>query len=530
MSIIEPFTPEGIDPNSSYLATCINRVNTNYKTATINNFLYINVRDYGAVGDNIADDTSAINAAIAALSSDVSSVLYFPRGTYKISSKIEIINKNNLLIISNGASIRHTTGTDTLWINTCTNVKIVGLLYIYTETTGITSQALVLRGNTYCNFTNIHISGDFLYGIRIWQDTGFIANTITATINGCRNGIFVNSGSEYYNIIGCCISNCDIGISCTGPNIHINSCEINANRIGVYILGDSSVGNTDNCSIVDCSVNQNRACGIFLKNLSVSMLISGNYIRANNGPDDLVEAININAQSFHFGIYLEKVTSVSIVNNVFISNNDMDIGTDGMRNSIINNNIFRGGLGNKYPIYEWNTSGTLNYYNQICNNIFSGASSVSFIPSLNRIFLNTSNDYAYNYIIKNNNGENLDNDLNITTNSGNYYIGAANNYIIDGLVVSTTDASNPSGQTANIHILSHATGTKFKIIFSKLSGASNYTWLRYITTSTNTPNITGTGVSYFTSNKCFRFSNIWYAEFTPLSKNVFTNWNVFGGV
>lgn len=39
---------------------------------------WINVKDYGAVGDGVTDDTSAINSAISALTNN--SVLYFPPG------------------------------------------------------------------------------------------------------------------------------------------------------------------------------------------------------------------------------------------------------------------------------------------------------------------------------------------------------------------------------------------------------------------------------------------------------------------
>jgi hypothetical protein len=42
----------------------------------------VNVKDFGAVGDGVADDTAAINAAAAYLTSIGGGVLYFPRGTY----------------------------------------------------------------------------------------------------------------------------------------------------------------------------------------------------------------------------------------------------------------------------------------------------------------------------------------------------------------------------------------------------------------------------------------------------------------
>ena len=55
----------------------------------------INVRDYGAKGDGIADDTAAIKAALTASGGDAGStfwkdrIVYFPSGTYLVSSTIE---------------------------------------------------------------------------------------------------------------------------------------------------------------------------------------------------------------------------------------------------------------------------------------------------------------------------------------------------------------------------------------------------------------------------------------------------------
>ena len=49
----------------------------------------VNVLDYGAAGDDVADDTTAIQAAIDAVPSGGGTV-FFPPGMYKISAAISI--------------------------------------------------------------------------------------------------------------------------------------------------------------------------------------------------------------------------------------------------------------------------------------------------------------------------------------------------------------------------------------------------------------------------------------------------------
>src|SRR5258705_532852 len=52
--------------------------------------LVFNVKDYGALGDGVADDTAEITAAIAA--STFGGIVYFPPGTYMVSSTIELLS------------------------------------------------------------------------------------------------------------------------------------------------------------------------------------------------------------------------------------------------------------------------------------------------------------------------------------------------------------------------------------------------------------------------------------------------------
>lgn len=71
----------------------INTLNTTVGNIStkLNNLDIINVKDYGAVGDGVEDDTVAIRAAIAAAqASDVCKLVFFPSGIYRITDTLNI--------------------------------------------------------------------------------------------------------------------------------------------------------------------------------------------------------------------------------------------------------------------------------------------------------------------------------------------------------------------------------------------------------------------------------------------------------
>ena len=71
--------------NVSYDPPFANSVPTNVEDKLAQT---VSVKDFGAVGDGVTDDTAAIQAAIAGV--DPETIIYFPEGTYKVTGTVEM--------------------------------------------------------------------------------------------------------------------------------------------------------------------------------------------------------------------------------------------------------------------------------------------------------------------------------------------------------------------------------------------------------------------------------------------------------
>lgn len=114
--------------------------------------LRVSVKDYGAVGDNVADDTSAIQAAINAVAAlTYGGVVYFPPGVYRVSSVLTLSAETNVSFEGAGqgaTTIRNThASNNTLTLTNCANFFIRDLQIDHSDTTnGSTGQAIRLNG------------------------------------------------------------------------------------------------------------------------------------------------------------------------------------------------------------------------------------------------------------------------------------------------------------------------------------------------------------------------------------------------
>jgi len=99
----------------------------------------VNVLDFGAVGDGVADDTTAIQAAINAA---VQKTVYLPSGTYKISAALQLKGS----VFGNGLStiIQPTTDNFATFVNNSTSIakfSVSNLFINYGVATGETTSS-----------------------------------------------------------------------------------------------------------------------------------------------------------------------------------------------------------------------------------------------------------------------------------------------------------------------------------------------------------------------------------------------------
>jgi len=84
----------GFDGQGDNIQVIASGVGAVYRTVGSKLQDVVSVKDFGAIGDGVADDTTAIQAAINA---SVNKKVYIPAGIYKISSTITIPNNRSIV-------------------------------------------------------------------------------------------------------------------------------------------------------------------------------------------------------------------------------------------------------------------------------------------------------------------------------------------------------------------------------------------------------------------------------------------------
>ena len=211
----------------------------------------VSVKDFGAVGDGVANDTVAIQAAI-----DASNYVYFPEGYYKITASLNI--SKNITLLGSGPTFDGTRITQ--------------------FTAGQDIFSSISAGNTYFNISGFVLTGA-RYGIRFLDGYPQKASTIfNCAIYSCTVGINLEStlplvGSVFINasVVNVIIEGCGTGIDSRGyamvngssfRDIRILSCDY-----GVY-LEETNLGSiTSAVELANFTLENINYYGMILKGI-----------------------------------------------------------------------------------------------------------------------------------------------------------------------------------------------------------------------------------------------------------------------
>lgn len=315
---------------------------------------YVSVKDFGAVGDGVTDDTVAIQAAL-----DVGGQVIFPKGTYAVTRNVQGDNRYGIIIRNSNTSISgHNAEIKRLDPDISTYAKAFAVLQIGKGDTSISNvqvNGIIFTGNNTYHADNGDIVPDMRFAVAI-------RNTSGVKIENCR---FTNIDSQaiasiypqYYNYTTSSYYNNTVNRYLT-----IDSCIFNAlphsvpGRAIVHAIGLSGVNGAivSNCSSTWCDDFLSSSSTFDNSNQTINdtYVITGNANSSANGTwlrsgTDLRAVNNYCYNSSEHAFYVGTRNSVVSSNTVTTDNPTVcisDIKFRGLNQVISNNNITGGGI------------------------------------------------------------------------------------------------------------------------------------------------------------------------------------------
>jgi hypothetical protein len=322
----------------------------------------VNVKDFGAVGDGVANDTAAIQAAVNYAGQ--SKKVYIPAGTYYCASSItsnlatsfsgDGISETILLFNGNGIILSPSNDNASSEINNISFHKKIGSVsgtaITYNGSSQISGGGIQDRSSPRFYFNNISIKGEgdstnsgFLNGIEIISSIHGIIDGLH--FDGMSPSQSSPQSSKAISITGSgsgaefLISNtwgfgCQYGIYIQDQEgIFISNCNFIVVKYGIWVEAPS--GGEPQLNVTNCHINANSTC-IFASRQSQSN-ISNNllYLRESATSNGVGIALDISAYSI--------IHSNIIVNTSLTYSIDGIVCTNDCTGTYIHNNTFQNG-------------------------------------------------------------------------------------------------------------------------------------------------------------------------------------------
>lgn len=201
----------------------------------------VSVKDFGAVGDGVTDDTAAIQAAI-----DAASAVYFPEGTYIITDTLTCSNAVRLYGDGQNISIIDNTTNDNVAIDLQSPYSSMCDLRVNHGITDSTTYAIHVNGAHHTTINRCRIIGASLGfgGILLGDETGS-GSTTDAYLSSVRD-------TEVRNFV-----DINVRINSTGTLITLEDCHIGSTVDGCHGV----VINSDGVHIINGQIGANNTGG-----------------------------------------------------------------------------------------------------------------------------------------------------------------------------------------------------------------------------------------------------------------------------
>lgn len=317
---------------------------------------YVSIKDFGAVGDNVADDTLAIQAAYDSIST-TGGTIWWPEGTYKTSASI-VVYSNTTTNFSSGAAIDPVALANFQIINFPT-YTFGYALFINKNFTTSTFDVNI----TYINVRMIPSRKDFTWSQGLsWNGHGIDSRNV-------QNLKILNSYGE--NLADFCgVLHCNEvlvqGNWCIGMSNSSYDFWEGCSRVRLINNVAKTANNSTNWNAVDTQV-----LGSFNAN---NFLCEGNHFEGGPGAAIFVSPLNATSTC----------TNVKIVNNtidqlnITTPDNPNGINIQATSNCIVSNNTLRRiGAGFSPIIVTADGFGVLSNNASICDNVIEDSALVN---------------------------------------------------------------------------------------------------------------------------------------------------------
>lgn len=302
------------------------------------------VKDFGAEGDGVADDTAEIQAAVDALGDD--GELLFPPGTYKITAPINFTNLDNIKISGYGAAIKATTRFQSYFnFSGCTRVVVDGFAFDQAKTALATYTALdypnVYNCPVYadgcdglvvrdCYFWNLYTSSVFFYNSSNMEVASCFFSSPTQTQDQWMQHIHVQSSSglisihdnRFENAVPASAAVVPSAVFASGTtgefvirNNYTNYCgrdNTGTHRLGVFDF----YGNHENVHVID-NVAENCMAQFMRLSAMRNGVVRGNRVNINASAEPSYSTLTIESSITYNGTGQVGCQDIVVEENVF---------------------------------------------------------------------------------------------------------------------------------------------------------------------------------------------------------------------